>query len=181
MTKESKLEKVNDNKETGLPLKSELLQKQKDLSEKNDKLLKEMQERTYSISFGKAKVFRKLLKFLEKDAPWSHTTAAGLIMLTHNLREKKDETRDNDWDGKLDIRSANVSILFQMLTKMTGNGFFEARDFVELMTEIGESISTAHNQFIDDNQELRDTHQKLSEVDQQIDEGRFSDSDESEN
>lgn len=158
-----------------LPLKSELLAQQKELEERGNELLKEMQDRTYSVDFGKVKVFNKLLKFLEKDAPWGHTTAAGLIMLYHNLRQEKEAVKANDWDGNVNIRSANVSILWQMLTKMTGTGFYEARDFVELMAQIGESISEAHNKVINDNGELRENHSKLAMIDQQLDEGRFED------
>lgn len=158
-----------------LPLKSELLNQQKELNDKNELLLKEMQERTYSVKFEKSKIYNKLLKFLEKDAPWGHTTAAGLIMLYHNLREQKDLVKTEDWDGIIELRSANVSILWQMLTRMTGTGFYQAKDFVELMATIGEPIATAHNQVIEDNAELRQNHQDLAMVDQRLDGGEYVD------
>lgn len=159
-----------------LEKKSVLLKRQKDLEEENQKLLKEMQERSYPVDFGKVKIFNKLMKFLEKDAPWGHTTASGLIMLYHNLRTEKDAVvKNKDWDGVVNIRSANVSILWQMLTRMTGTGFYEARDFVELMATIGESISNSHNKVIEDNAELRENHGKLALVDQALDEGQYED------
>ena len=43
-----------------------------------------MQEREYEIDFRSKKLLNELLKFLEKDAEWGHTTATGLIMLYHN-------------------------------------------------------------------------------------------------
>jgi hypothetical protein len=165
------------SKEKELPLKSELLNQQKELNDKNEILLKEMQERSYSIKFEHAKIYTKLLKFLEKDAPWGHTNAAGLIMLYHNLKEQKDLIKSDDWDGTINLRSANVSILWQMLTRMTGVGFYQAKDFIELMATIGETVSLAHNQVIEDNAELRQNHQDLAMVDQKLDGKEYVDDD----
>lgn len=148
--------------------KSELLAEQKELSEIGERLIKEMQEREYSIDLKSKKIFNSLLKFLEKDAPWGHTTATGLIMLYHNLREQKDITRDKDWNGQIKLRSANVTIMWSMVTKMTGKGFFEARDFVELMAVCGESLSTAVQAAHTDNNKLRENHHKLSIIDDQL-------------
>lgn len=149
--------------------KEQLTQRVEELEAKNETLVKEMQERTYEVDFKSKKVFDKLLKFLEKDAPWGHTTATGLIMLYHNLREQKEVVKDKEWNGIIEIRSASVTILWQMVTKMSGNGFFEAKAFVELMANVGESLSNAVQAVNDDNTELRETHMELAKVQQELD------------
>ena len=149
--------------------KSELIAQQKELMEINEKLLKEMQEREYVIDIKSKKIFDRFLKFLEKDAPWGHTTATGLVMLYHNMREQKDlVVKSSDWDGKIKLRSANVTILWSMVTKMTGNGFHEARAFIELMAVCGESLSNAVQRAHQDNQQLRENHAKLSQIDDKL-------------
>ena len=110
MTEETTMEVVKDEA-VEMPKKSELLAQHKELMAKNEDLLKEMQSREYAVDFKNKKVFDKLLKFLEKEAEWSHTTAAGLIMLYHNLREGQPETLETDWDCNIALRAANVSIL----------------------------------------------------------------------
>ena len=147
----------------------QLKAREAELDKINEDLIKEMQEREYEIDFKTKKVFDKLLKFLEKDAPWGHTTATGLIMLYHNLREAKEVVKDKEFNGLVPVRSTSVTILWQMVTKMTGNGFYEAKSFVELMANVGESLSTAVQKVQEDNQALRDNHAELAKVQQEID------------
>ena len=164
------MKKVSEKNVTQEPLKkSELIAKQKELLELNENLLKEMQEREYAIDLNNRKIFDRLLKFLEKDSPWGHTTATGLVMLYHNLREQKEMViKAKDWDGKINLRSANVTILWSMVTKMTGHGFHEAKSFIELMAVCGESLSNAVQSAHNDNQQLRETHANLSELDDKL-------------
>jgi len=172
MTEETTMEVVK-NEEAEMPKKSELLAQHKELMAKNEDLLKEMQSREYAVDFKNKKVFDKLLKFLEKEAEWTHTTAAGLIMLYHNLREEKAKTIEKDWDNHIALRAANVSILWQMMTRMSGKGFYEARDFVELMAAIGEPVSKAVQTVHADNQQIRDNHSELAKLDQILDSGQY--------
>jgi len=169
MSKENETKVVEMTTENAPLTKEQLTTKVNELEEKNDLLIKEMQEREYPVDFKSKKVFDRLLKFLEKDAPWGHTTATGLIMLYHNLREAKEIVKDKEWDGIIAVRSASVTILWQMVTKMTGQGFYEAKAFVELMANVGESLSTAVQAVNDDNTELRETHMELAKVQQELD------------
>jgi hypothetical protein len=153
--------------------RSEVLAEHKDLMKKNEELLKEMQEREYDVNFKDKGVFTKLYKFLEKDSPWGHTTAAGLIMLFNNLRMEKEKTKDADWDAIVKLRAVNVTTLWTMLTKMEGNGFYEAKNFVEIMAAIGQSISEAVRTVHSDNQELRNNHEDLQKLDQLLDHGQL--------
>lgn len=168
MSKEATMSVVESQEETTMT-KDQIEAKIARLEEKNETLIKEMQERDYEVDFKSKKVFDRLVKFLEKDAPWGHTTATGLIMLYHNIREQKEVTKDKEWNGIINIRSASVTILWQMVTKMTGSGFYEAKTFVELMANIGETLSTAVQAVNDDNQELRETHMELAKLQQELD------------
>ena len=139
----------------------ELYHKQTELTTKSADLVRDMQKREYEIDFKSKKLLNDLLKFLEKDAAWGHTTATGLIMLYHNLREAKEAAKSKDWNGRVKLRAANVTILWSMVTQMTGTGFYQAKAFVELMAQIGESLSSVTQTVHLDNQELRDVHANL--------------------
>ena len=148
--------------------KSEVLKQIDELLERNEVLLKEVQQKEYDIDFKHKSIYTSLLKFLEKESPWGHTTAAGLIMLYNNMKQQKPLTIRDDWDGIIKLRSANVSILWTMLTQMKGNGFHEAKRFVELMASIGETLSNAVNQVHVDNKELRENHSKINDLESML-------------
>ena len=170
MSKETETKVVDMTTEKAPKTVEQLKTRESELDQINENLIKEMQEREYPVDFKTKKVFDKLLKFLEKDAPWGHTTATGLIMLYHNLREAKELVKEKDFKGLIPIRSTSVTILWQMVTKMTGSGFYEAKAFVELMANVGESLSNAVQASQDDNQALRDNHSELAKVQQDISE-----------
>jgi len=161
-------EQVTTTSEWETKSSAELKDIQKELHEKSETLVKEMSEREYEIDFKNAKLLNSLIKFLEKDAPWGHTTATGLIMLYHNMREQKEIAKGKDWNGVIKLRAANTTILWTMVTKMTGSGFYEAKNFVELMAQVGESLSNAVQKCHEDNQELRDVHTDLSKIENLI-------------
>ena len=165
------LKKVPTVEAEALRKRSEVLAEHEDLQKKNEELLKEMQEREYDVDFKSKPVFTRLYKFLEKDAPWGHTTAAGLIMLHNNLKQEKEKLKNEEWDKLIKLRAINVTTLWTMLTKMEGSGFYEAKNFVELMASIGQSISEAVRQVHTDNQELRDNHETLTKLDHLLDHG----------
>ena len=148
----------------------QLKTREAELDQINEDLISEMQIREYPVDFKTKKVFDRLLKFLEKDAPWGHTTATGLIMLYHNLREAKEVVKEKDFNGVVPVRSTSITILWQMVTKMTGSGFYEAKTFVELMANVGESLSAAVQKVQEDNQSLRENHSELGLVQQEISE-----------
>ena len=169
MSKETETKVVEMATEAAPKTIEQLKVRESELDQINDDLIKEMQTREYEIDFKTKKVFDRLLKFLEKDAPWGHTTATGLIMLYHNLREAKELVKDKEFKGLIPVRSTSVTILWQMVTKMTGTGFYEAKSFVELMANVGESLSDAVQKVQADNQALRDNHTELAQVQQEID------------
>jgi uncharacterized protein Yka (UPF0111/DUF47 family) len=168
MSKETETKVVDMTTEKAPKTVEQLKTRESELDQINENLIKEMQEREYPVDFKTKKVFDKLLKFLEKDAPWGHTTATGLIMLYHNLREAKELVKDKEFNGIVAVRSTSVTILWQMVTKMTGSGFYEAKSFVELMANVGESLSEAVQNVQKDNQSLRDNHSELAKVQQEL-------------
>lgn len=152
---------------------SELIQQRDELDKQAQTMLEEIQKTEYSISFGTKKIYTECMKYLEKNSPWNAYTAAGLIMLYNNMNEqkeviKKTEINGEAWDGMVKLRTTNVTILWKMLTQMTGTGFYSAKDFVGVMAKIGEDVSKAVAQIDKKNSEVRQLHTKIEELNSKI-------------
>jgi len=166
----SKEEQANLAKEIKyVPRKmSEIIKDKKEALQKNEDLLRALQTNEYEIPVGTTKLYKQIMKFLEKEADWGHTTATGLIMLYSNLKEQSPVTREKDWNGIIKLRGTSITIFWSMITSMKGKGFFAARDFVELMAAFGQELSKVVGQVHTDNQELRDNHSKLAALDTEV-------------
>ena len=168
MTEETK--NVEQKVEEPIKVKmSELIAQRDELDKKSQEMLSESQKIEYKISFGTKKVFTECMKYLEKNSPWNAYTAAGLIMLYNNMNEQKDvikkmEGEGKTWDGIVKLRTANISILWKMLTQMTGTGFYAAKDFVGVMAKIGEDVTKAIQQVDKRNAEVREIHTQLEKI-----------------
>ena len=147
---------------------SEIIKDKKEALQKNEDLLRNLQQNEYDIPMTSPKLYKKLMKFLEKDADWGHTTATGLVMLYSNLKENAKTVQAKDWDGIVKLRGTSITILWSMVTSMKGRGFFEARNFIELMAAFGQDLSRVVQKVHEDNQELRDNHVRLSELDTEV-------------
>jgi len=147
---------------------SEIIADKKEALKNNEDLLRNLQQNEYDIPMASPKLYKQLMKFLEKDADWGHTTATGLVMLYSNLKENAKTVKAKDWDGIVKLRGTSITILWSMVTSMKGRGFFEARNFIELMAAFGQDLSQVVQKVHEDNQALRDNHVKLSELDNEV-------------
>ena len=147
---------------------SEIIKDKKEALQKNEDLLRDLQTNEYDIPMSSPRLYKQLMKFLEKDTDWGHTTATGLVMLYSNLKENAKTVQAKDWDGIVKLRGTSITILWSMVTSMKGRGFFEARNFIELMAAFGQDLSQVVQKVHEDNQELRDNHVKLSELDTEV-------------
>lgn len=169
MTEETnKVEQKEEQKMPKIKL-SELVAQRDEMDKESQKMLQEIQKNEYKISFGSKKVFTECIKYLEKNSPWNAYTAAGLIMLYNNMIEQKEaikqlENSGETWDGIVKLRTANITVLWKMLTQMTGTGFYAAKDFVGVMAKIGDDVSKAIQEVEKRNTEVREFHTKLEEL-----------------
>ena len=164
----SKEEQANLAKELPPRKMSEIITDKREALKKNEDLLRNLQTNEYDIPMTSAKLYKQLMKFLEKDAEWGHTTATGLVMLYSNLKENSKAVQSKDWDGIVKLRGTSITILWTMVTSMKGKGFFEARNFIELMAAFGQDLSTVVQKVHVDNSALRDNHARLSELDNEV-------------
>ena len=94
---------------------SEIIKDKREALKKNEDLLRDLQTNEYDIPMSSPKLYKQLMKFLEKDAEWGHTTATGLVMLYSNLKENSKIVQSKDWDGIVKLRGTSITILWTMV------------------------------------------------------------------
>lgn len=126
-----------------------------------------VQKKEYEIHVQDEKNLKNLTVYLEQNVPWSHQDAASLIALSSNLRDQYDKVDEN---GNINLRSVNLNTLYNSFLKISGKGLKMAKEHITYLAISGQSISESMQKLADDNQELRDAHTKLSNLDNELQE-----------
>lgn len=123
----------------------------------------EMQVKKYKVNVGSFKNARNLLKFLEKNVKWAHNSLPGYIAVCHGLKDAIKAGVSED--GFVGLGASPVGMIYQQMLQVTGTGYFKAREYLTILTEVGGGISEAMKQLADDNEMLRNIHTDLATYD----------------
>lgn len=144
----------------------ELLDQRNTMNAHSDELMKQSQERVYKINVGTYGMANDLYNLLSETSDWTVSDAAVFVSMMNDLKENK---KKMDKDGNIQIRTANITSLYQYLVKMKGKGYNNALKFLQVLSVVGGSVSEAVKQIHDDNQLLKDVHTRLSTIDDEMD------------
>ena len=144
----------------------ELLGERNTMNAHSDELMKQSQERVYKINVGTYGMANDLYNLLSETSDWTVSDAAVFVSMMNDLKENK---KKMDKDGNIQIRTANITSLYQYLVKMKGKGYNNALKFLQVLSVVGGSVSEAVKQIHDDNQLLKDVHTRLSTIDDEMD------------
>lgn len=138
-----------------------------DLQLEAEQLAIAVQKNEYPVHIQDEKNLKALTIHLEQNVPWTHQDAATLIALSSNLRDQYGKV---DEDGNIKLRSVNLNSLYNSFLKVQGKGIKSAKEHITFLAISGQSISESMQVMADDNEELRQMHSKLSELDNQLQE-----------
>lgn len=170
LNEEAVVEETQDCKKE-LPKKSELLKEQITLEQQYTNGTQEMLEEIYTVKIGSKGNFERLIKMIEHDVEFDHSTATGLALLYSNLKQQKPFTREDDWNGTLQLKTSSCMVLWKILMSFKGHGFFEAKAFLEMIQLIGPEVSEAVKVINDKTASLRGLHTRLNEIYNILDSG----------
>jgi hypothetical protein len=135
--------------------------------EKHEKMANEfgklLQTKGYAIKLDDIKDAKSLLKHLEKNVKWTHSDAPLFIAVYQKLKDAIAAGLNESNELYLDGPALNS--LYQLLLKSEGVGYFAVRDYISLLTTVGEGISNAMRKLSNDQAQLRTIHTNLSAID----------------
>jgi len=123
----------------------------------------EMIAKKYKVNVGTLKNARSLHKFLEKNVKWAHNSLPGYIAVCHGLKDAIKAGVSED--GFIGLGASPVGMIYQQMLQVTGTGYFEAREYLTILTEVGSGISESMKELADDNTKLRNIHTDLATYD----------------
>jgi len=123
----------------------------------------EMKTKKYKVQVGDLKNARNLLKFIEKNVNWAHNSLPGYISVCHGLKDALKEGVSEE--GFLFLNGGPVGMVYQTMLQISGKGYFEAKEYLRILTEVGGGISESMKELADDNTHLRNIHTDLSTLD----------------
>lgn len=139
----------------------DLLKGAKDQLLKSKLFFNEIQNTRYPIDMS-SKAMSFIKKYLEKDAPWDAKTSGGLLALYGDLKGVSVN------EEVVELKHSSVSNLYNFLLGFKGNGYFEAREYIKILTIVGDSIQRAMESIDKKNKEYQDIHKVLSEYDDEL-------------
>jgi hypothetical protein len=117
----------------------------------------------YGVQFDNIKDGKSLLKHFEKNVKWTHADAPLFIAAYQKLKAAVEIGLNES--SQLEIDGPALNAMYQLLLKTEGTGFFEVRDYMTLLTNVGEGISNAMRLMVEDQNTLKNIHSTLSVLD----------------
>jgi hypothetical protein len=142
----------------------------KTVFDKHEKLANDfgrlLQRKGYQVKFDGIKDAKSLLKHLEKNVKWTHADAPLFIAVYQKLKEAVEKGLNEESELALDGPALNS--LYQLLLKSEGTGYIEVREYISLLTSVGEGISNGMRKLAEDQNLLKLIHTNLSIMDSEM-------------
>lgn len=149
----------------------------KELVEKIDQLQTESSEKVFEIELDDRKQIKTIMDHLNKGFTWKTQNAAVIVSLYDQLKkqnkklanESLEEAGSEDSTGAvLKLKAHELNGLYQALLNVEGTGIENARRFITMLTNVGETVTNAMSELSDSNKQITDLHAKLDEIEKDI-------------
>ena len=146
----------------------ELASTTKALEAKADEMAKDITTKKYPLAVTDEKTLRNLIKYFEKNVKWNHKSLPTYITVYHGLKDSlkiEKGQKSVDADGNVHLNGSVISGIYQILLLVEGEGYFTAKEYLTILTEVGGGVTKAMQDLTNDNQKLRDLHTELVHLD----------------
>lgn len=153
------------------------------LNEKANEIQKQNQSTEFSVELNEIHDIKRIMTHLDKGYKWKTNNAALVVKLYDSLKEQYSHYKHSSANfDKITITlpGYELNALYQALINVEGYGIEKARNFLRLLTNIGQSVSDAMTVLGDMNSDIQTIHQHLQMVDEKLQSFVNSENDETE-
>lgn len=145
-----------------------LKNKRKELVENLDALQMESAERLFEIKLDDHKQVKTIMEHLNKGFTWKTQNAAVIVALYDQLKKQGKELVTSEEATVIKLRAHELNGLYQALLNVEGQGVENARRFITMLTNVGETVTTAMTALGEMNKEISKMHTELDQLDNEI-------------
>lgn len=150
---------------------SNLQEKRKEIVETLDTKQVESAEKRFNINFENIKMVKTLMDHLNKGYTWKTSNAAVLVTLYDQLKNQHKELTNSE--EKLEVftialRGHELNALYQALLNVEGVGITNARRFITMLTQVGQTVGEAMEELATMNAEINALHTELQEIETEL-------------
>jgi uncharacterized coiled-coil DUF342 family protein len=149
-------------------MSTKLKERQSKLAVEIDAMQTEASEKRFDITFDSVKSIKTLQEHLNKGYTWKTQNAAVVVSLYDQFKTQS-KMITGDADAVISLRGHELNALYQALLNVEGNGIENARRFITMLTQVGESVGVAMQELSTLNATLNELHAELSEIDATLD------------
>lgn len=147
----------------------QLKTERKELVEKLDQLQTDSAEMLFEIALDDRKQIKTIMEHLNNGFTWKTQNAAVIVALYDQLRKQNKELTNSKEDVTvIKLRAHELNGLYQALLNVEGLGVENARRFITMLTNVGETVTNAMSALGESNKEISDLHANLAELEQTI-------------
>jgi hypothetical protein len=149
-----------------------------ELEKKTTDLQVEIANHEFELTFEESAHVSKILQHIDKDYQWESKNAALAVYVYDKLKEQykvSKATQTSEEDGFIVMmKSTELTGLYNILLNINGTGVEKARSFTRLLTNVGQQVTTALDQLAERNAEVRELHQQMHDLEQQLQEEQLN-------
>lgn len=140
-----------------------------DLVERLDQMQTDAAERLFEIELDDRKQIKTIMEHLNKGFTWKTQNAAVVVALYDQLKKQNKELSNSEEETTvLRLRAHELNGLYQALLNVEGVGIENARRFITMLTNVGETVTNAMSVLGESNKEISDLHAELDKIDREI-------------
>tara|TARA_Y100000389_G_scaffold251_1_gene213 strand:+ start:9488 stop:10006 length:519 start_codon:yes stop_codon:yes gene_type:complete len=150
---------------------SNLQEKRKEIVETLDTKQVESAEKRFNINFENIKMVKTLMDHLNKGYTWKTSNAAVLVTLYDQLKNQHKELTNSEEELEvftIALRGHELNALYQALLNVEGVGITNARRFITMLTQVGQTVGEAMEELATMNAEINALHTELQEIETEL-------------
>jgi len=150
---------------------SNLQEKRKEIVESLDAKQVESAEKRFNINFENIKMVKTLMDHLNKGYTWKTSNAAVLVTLYDQLKNQHKELTNSEEELEvftIALRGHELNALYQALLNVEGVAITNARRFITMLTQVGQTVGEAMEELATMNAEINTLHTELQEIETEL-------------